>query len=68
MQSTQNKENTIHISMVNISGENFYDKAHWASDFSQDNNITIPGRLKSGIYILIVKQHDQVHRTKLIIH
>lgn len=65
---TQNKENTIHISMVNISGENFYDKTHWASDFSQDNNIAIPGRLKSGIYILIVKQHDQVHRTKLIIH
>ena len=64
---SQNKENTIHISMVNISGERFYDKTHWASDFSQDKKITIPGRLKPGIYVLIVKQNDQVFRAKLII-
>ena len=64
---TQNKENTIHISMVNISGESFYDKTHWAGDFSQDKKITVPGRINNGIYILTIKQNDEIFRAKVII-
>lgn len=64
---TQNKQNTIHVSMVSISGERFYAKTHWASDFSQDKKISIPGRLNNGIYILTIKQNDEMFRVKVIV-
>ena len=64
---TQNKQNTIHISMVDISGNTFYNKTHWATDFAQDKRIAIPSKLKNGIYVLIIKQNEEIFRAKLII-
>ena len=65
--STANKENKIGLRIINMAGETFYTKLCDPEYFAAERLLDIPREMKSGVYVLIIEQGEQVFKKKIII-
>ncbi|MDN5199954.1 DUF4347 domain-containing protein [Fulvivirgaceae bacterium BMA10] len=64
---TQNRENVVSVTLVDLMGKKFFEQKYDPSEFNKDQKIHTIAELRSGIYILIVEQGTKQIKEKIII-
>jgi hypothetical protein len=62
-----NETQPVHISLVSMMGESFYEKTFEAGELISGTPVTPNEKLREGIYIMIIKQGDTTTRERVII-